>query len=510
MRSSQGSETILPAGGIGPLTALATEVRYSAEPYFLVTYRDKKQLSGFRLEIEKELKRPGVAYRAESDEDSLELISADASADQLASSEEPDAFAVRDSADVESTDSKVADTAFMELRKQLTQLITGDQFATLPLPEILTEFRAILGVKNSDANVLSPGNQLRIESAAQTIAARNPSEPTRYAKSEIPDRFDALFQDHVSGHLAPLIERIEVGYPASALRNNVVLVDLPGVGIANDRYRSVTTEYIRVKASAVILLVDRAGPTEASVDLIRDSGYWDRLLLSSADPERDPFYGRCFGTSGSVRITGTFPYEMRGVTVFTEVWNDSLARVRMSGNAYRGAWNTVTDSFTGAPDQSIDLTLATHRTAGGYTEVGSTVVSAPVRLRYVARRVSRQMKPVIVACAGADDSDTTRPDWCAESGWGTFHCETGTCLETWHKSKAPASGEDLYAMRLGHGYVFDRVVVYADVADLTFNPSLDPTHVTFRVRWHTTRVGEKDFGSYMFAVTVTGPQGVSP
>lgn len=141
-------------------------------------------------------------------------------------------------------------------------------------------------------------------------------------------------------------------------------------------------------------------------------------------------------------------------------------------------------------------------------------------------RIERRIRPATLAlcgstreqtaeagdrpCAGADDSDTTRPDWCAESGWGTFHCETGTCLETWCKRKAPASGEDIYAVRLGHGYVLDRVVVYADAAHLTFDPSLDPTHVTFRVRWHTTRVGEKDVGSYMFAVTVTGPQGESP
>jgi GTPase SAR1 family protein len=49
-------ETILPAGGIGPLTALATEVRYSREPYFQVRYRDKRHLTGFRLQIESELK----------------------------------------------------------------------------------------------------------------------------------------------------------------------------------------------------------------------------------------------------------------------------------------------------------------------------------------------------------------------------------------------------------------------------------------------------------------------
>src|SRR5271165_2372702 len=51
------ADTVLPAGGIGPLTALATKVRVSEEPYFLVRYQDRKQLHGVRLAIEAELRR---------------------------------------------------------------------------------------------------------------------------------------------------------------------------------------------------------------------------------------------------------------------------------------------------------------------------------------------------------------------------------------------------------------------------------------------------------------------
>ena len=39
-----GAEHVLPAGGIGPLTAQATEVRYSATPMFRVTYHPRKHL----------------------------------------------------------------------------------------------------------------------------------------------------------------------------------------------------------------------------------------------------------------------------------------------------------------------------------------------------------------------------------------------------------------------------------------------------------------------------------
>ncbi|MBF0427810.1 MAG: hypothetical protein HQL94_02710, partial [Magnetococcales bacterium] len=39
-----GDKQILPAGGIGPLTAQATEVSYSEIPFFRVTYQPKKKL----------------------------------------------------------------------------------------------------------------------------------------------------------------------------------------------------------------------------------------------------------------------------------------------------------------------------------------------------------------------------------------------------------------------------------------------------------------------------------
>ena len=53
----------------------------------------------------------------------------------------------------------------------------------------------------------------------------------------------------------------------------MILVDLPGVGIAQDPYRDVTKSYVRDKARAVVLTVDRAGPTESTMDLIRSSGF---------------------------------------------------------------------------------------------------------------------------------------------------------------------------------------------------------------------------------------------
>jgi len=62
---------------------------------------------------------------------------------------------------------------------------------------------------------------------------------------------------------------------------------LPGLSIAQDSYGDVTKSYVRDKARAVILTVDQAGPTESTMDLLRTSGYWERLVGATDDPERD-------------------------------------------------------------------------------------------------------------------------------------------------------------------------------------------------------------------------------
>lgn len=95
-------------------------------------------------------------------------------------------------------------------------------------------------------------------------------------------------KDHAAGFLAPLIEKIEVGWPSDVLRPEIVLVDLPGVGIARDAYRQISKSYVRDRARAVVLVVDRAGPTGDTIELLRSTGYWDRLVGSADDPEGDP------------------------------------------------------------------------------------------------------------------------------------------------------------------------------------------------------------------------------
>jgi hypothetical protein len=80
---------------------------------------------------------------------------------------------------------------------------------------------------------------------------------------------------------------MEVGWPSDLLEEGLVLVDLPGIGVAGDRYRDITARYVRDEARAVLLVVDKGGPNESAIEMLRTSGYWERLLLAAGDPEGD-------------------------------------------------------------------------------------------------------------------------------------------------------------------------------------------------------------------------------
>ena len=174
-----------------------------------------------------------------------------------------------------------------ELLTQVRQVVKGDQFANADIAELVAGFRLVLGYSTPSLPALSPEDGERVTRAAARLASGRGARWVRHSKSDLGGDFIRILREHAAGALAPLIAEIEVGWPSEVLKGGLILVDLPGVGVASDRHRAVTSDYMRRRARAVILVVDRAGPTDASVTLIRESGYRDRLLLSSEDPESD-------------------------------------------------------------------------------------------------------------------------------------------------------------------------------------------------------------------------------
>lgn len=296
-----GQGTLLPAGGVGPLTALATEVRYAREPYFRAWYHSASKLwkLGFGLErklvVQLEIKTTDAddgAWKQLDPTDKEELI------DPTSAPDGPDA-------------KEEARRANSEVQiKQAQQLITGDQNADRDLAYLVDCIRLACGYNPRWGATPRADDETRIRSIVQALARAK--DPTAYERRRQPVPEDARpfreeLRDHAAGFLAPLIQRIEVGWPSPLLQEGVVLVDLPGVGIADDTYQQVTAAYVRERARALVVVVDRAGMTDASRELLRTSGYIGRLVGTADDFEAD----RCALLVAVTRVDDVAVEELR-------------------------------------------------------------------------------------------------------------------------------------------------------------------------------------------------------
>jgi GTP-binding protein EngB required for normal cell division/gas vesicle protein len=280
-----GDQQVLPAGGIGPLTAQATEVSFSATHKFKVVYHTKDKLWQTVFAIESRLKRLEKLKNSDVKKQNLD---GDESSEIKLSSDVIDEV-VSDAASIEhrSEDGSVTDTLEGYV-KQAKNIVCGNQFADKSHEYLVDCLRVACDLKTKWGQHPEGEDVKRIERVRE-IFKRNRDDRTYEHVSRGDHRaFVEDLKAHAAGFLSPLIERIDVGWPADVLKSGVKLVDLPGVGIAQDAYRDVTKSYVREKARAVIVVVDRAGPTEATVDLLRTSGYWDRLVGAADDPASDP------------------------------------------------------------------------------------------------------------------------------------------------------------------------------------------------------------------------------
>jgi GTP-binding protein EngB required for normal cell division len=274
---------VLPAGGIGPLTAQATEVHYSDEPMFRVTYHGKDRLWKVAFAIETRLDRQKKI--AAGKPHGTSGVSSDLAAEL---SEVDQQEAISDATLIESPaeDAAIADS-LEGFIKQAKNIVCGNQFADRSLEYLVDGLRVACGLEAKWGQQPDADDAHRLARVRRIMtAAKAARHYERLSKNDHRDFMEDL-KAHAAGFLSPLIERIEVGWPADVLRAGVKLVDLPGIGIAQDSYRDVTKSYVREKARAVIVVVDRAGPTESTVELLRTSGYWDRLVGAADDPLSD-------------------------------------------------------------------------------------------------------------------------------------------------------------------------------------------------------------------------------
>lgn len=268
-----GIQNIVPAGGVGPLTAQALTVRYETKPRLIVKYHPLKNLWRHITALEwgyaAELKaRNGTAVPVPPDDalpiDDEELADIQQSALENASP-----------------------TQQQELRKAACLMVSGSQDGEIDVPYLVDSLRQAAGKPRVHRTELREADRHRVDGLKAALARAKNAEPYVMQSADKAE-FATVLRDHASGFLAPMIEELTVCWDSSLLRNGLSLVDLPGVGIAGDIYREITRRWIRDKAQGVVLVVDSRGVTEAVADLLRKSEFLNRLLYSADDPTKDP------------------------------------------------------------------------------------------------------------------------------------------------------------------------------------------------------------------------------
>lgn len=256
---------VVPQGGIGPLTAQATVVRYADQPYLHATYHGPRRVNQLVFALDRYCERlRGVAKQAPTD-----LDAADEREIELV-------LPLAEVAGVEPTDAESNENRMRSYISQAKQLVTGRSLGNELSTEYLADcLRSTLGHTLRWGYDPLPEHQPFLRQVAEAIEIGENGKEW----GQTSDNRELLTEvaRHASGSIAPLIESLEVGWPAVVLRDGLVLVDLPGIGIANDEYRSVTAAWIR-RATAVVLVVDRSGVTEAGADLLRTTGFLNSIL----------------------------------------------------------------------------------------------------------------------------------------------------------------------------------------------------------------------------------------
>jgi len=263
------SDIVVPSGGgTGPLTASALRVIHGDNPAFVVRYHTKKQVNATRFILEAEIYR-----QAKNDTATAELQK----------DEDPEIASLDLDLDSEEQKKLRRDEAVGRARL----LVAGAQNAERDLPYLADALRKALGQPLRHQAQLLEEDLVRLNQVQDILKLGAKESDLRFESAGNPD-FRRRLRDHASGFLAPLIQEMTIQWPSDLLKNALELVDLPGIGIVSDAYASVTSDYLRNRAKAVMLVVDSRGLRRDDAELLKSSGFLNRLLHASDDLTADP------------------------------------------------------------------------------------------------------------------------------------------------------------------------------------------------------------------------------
>ncbi len=254
---------VLPVGGAGALTAQATRIRYSEQPYFCANYdarttlsRLLAQLRGSLSHIKSDLEATGEAGE---DQDTIDVARE----------------AVRER---------------RQFENKAALLIKGQQNAQIDTKVLIQVLDHILDSQKELPELdLTEEDLYRVRTLSHIASTPSPETGPHYRRSEreANQAFRIDLKNHAAGFLAPVVRDLEVGYPWALCDNNVELFDLPGVGVSGDSYATVTERYIRDHTDAVILVLNRSGILKSDREALEHSALVQCLLYSVDRPDTD-------------------------------------------------------------------------------------------------------------------------------------------------------------------------------------------------------------------------------
>jgi hypothetical protein len=258
--------TALPAGGIGPLTAQATEVTNADESSLEVTYHGVEELKDVAKSIRGHILKQTPNAEADVDVpgDETAFVSAERSLSET---------------DVDDADEEQVSQRMQYILRQADLLLTGEpggayKESGLSPAALLSALSLVVGWKAKPA-ALSQSALQRIERIKSFLGR---TEKLGEAEVGGKQKFDAELRLRAAGWMSPLVSQLRVALPA-ALVKNLDLIDLPGIGIVADPAGRVAEDFIASKGDALVLVVRNSGLPTTMARVLEDKGVITKLLF---------------------------------------------------------------------------------------------------------------------------------------------------------------------------------------------------------------------------------------
>lgn len=264
---------LLPAGGIGPLTAQATRISFAEEGRLRVTYHGKQRLNKLRFGIERYLHRKGLAAAGQSNDEIPQGVD----------EQDPELLGVGVSVDAsleqDGREERASPGKYMLEQARMMLCDAQEVNETIPAPVILDGIRAVLGqTLKGSRDALAP-----LEARITELRARL-GTTTEILQRDIGKRqFEREIRLHAADWLSPLVEQLDLETPVAFLQG-ITLVDLPGVGVFADPSGRVAEEFIP-DADGLVLVMRHDGLTDSVNSVLERTGViTKRLFHGVSDP----------------------------------------------------------------------------------------------------------------------------------------------------------------------------------------------------------------------------------